>query len=682
MTTTPALPCLRRDVRLVEQVFGGERSAVVKDPETGKYFRMQASETRVLRAFDGTRRIAEVVRLLAEQGMQVSEAAVDAFARSCARLGLLERSFEERTTLELERLRAERNRRRSPFRGELMRMRWSFGDADRLITRTMPWLRWCFGRGFVVASLVTFLAYFLVIAIAWPEFSRAVLDVADLSKLSGGRIATYVLVTLGVTAIHELGHAYTCKRYGGEVSELGFMIIYLQPAFYCNVNDAWSFPELRARLWVTAAGMWIQMVVAGIAAVAWWLAAPGTLLSEVMLAAMIAGGLTSVLTNANPLLPLDGYFALTDWLAIPNLRQRGIAWASWWVRHRLLGLDVPEPVASPREARALRWYGALASLYITGMLTLFSFIVLRAASRWLGGAGLAIALAWLLLMLGKPLRSWGQAVVDGVRLRAARVHGWRRRLVLGAIALMVIGALPWPARVRGEGTASGVVEASIIAPMSGLVTAVLVHDGQRIAAGTPLLRLTDIALAAEVERLTRVADSLAAGERAARASLAPGEAAWYAASRRAASAQVADLATRATRVLRAPVAGEIVTVRPERIMGRRVAAGETVLAIGDADSVEVRIALAGSGSTRVRAGQGIRLFSFAGTGATTHSTVIAVAARGAASRGAVEVRAHLPRSDAWRPGARAEAQVLLGQTTIAGAVWRSMLERVRPETFL
>ena len=40
------------------------------------------------------------------------------------------------------------------------------------------------------------------------------------------------------------------------------MLFYFEPAFFCNVNDAWTFPELRARLWVTAAGSWIQMVLA------------------------------------------------------------------------------------------------------------------------------------------------------------------------------------------------------------------------------------------------------------------------------------------------------------------------------------------------------------------------------------------------------------------------------------
>jgi putative peptide zinc metalloprotease protein len=699
-----ACPRLRWDVRLVERVVGGERSAVVKDPASGKYFRMQEAEVRVLRTFDGTRGIPEIVRALAEQGLQLSEAAVEAFVRSCARLGILERSFEESTTLELERLRAERRRRRSAFRGELMRMRWSFGDADRVLTATLPLVRWCFTRGFVAASIAAFAAYGLVIALAWTEFTRAVLDVADLSRLSAGRVATYVIVTLLVTLVHELGHAFTCKHHGGNVRELGFMLVYLQPAFYCNVNDAWGFPSLRARLWVTAAGMWIQMVVAGVAAVAWWLAAPGTLLSEVMLAAMIAGGLTSVLTNANPLLPLDGYFALTDWLNIPNLRQRGLAWADWWVRHRVLGLDVREPPASAREARAIRWYGALAGLYITAMLTLFAFIVLRASARTMGGVGALLALTWLVVMLGGPLRTWTRALGDSVRMRVARarrraagrrtaerraaerraaerITGWRMRVALTAVALVVAGALPWPERVRGGVHAAGVQEARVVAPIPGLVSAVLVHEGERVAAGAPLLELTDLGLSEEVERIARTADSLGALARSARARGAAGETAMLDAAHRAAVAGVATVAARAARVVRAPVGGTVETPRPERLLGRRVIAGDALLALDDADSVEVRVALVGVGSTRVRAGQELRLVSLADPSAQARATVLAIAARGT-SDGAIEVRAHLARTAAWRPGVRGDAQLVLGRTTVAGALLRAMLGRVRAEVWL
>ena len=93
------------------------------------------------------------------------------------------------------------------------------------------------------------------------------------------------------------------------------------------------------------------------------IAQPGTLVARVAVATMLVGGATTLLTNANPLLPLDGYFALTDWIEIPNLRQRALAHFAWWVRRHVLRLDVPEPAASAREKRVFLIYGALAGVH-------------------------------------------------------------------------------------------------------------------------------------------------------------------------------------------------------------------------------------------------------------------------------------------------------------------------------
>ena len=159
MPARPGAPCLRADVSIIQQVYRGETSFVVKDLAAGKYFRFGEAEVRVLRAFDGQRTPAEIAEALAEEGLRISAPAVEGFARTMANAGFLERALEERTTLQIERLRAERNQRRRSalFRGELLRMRWSFGDPDALLTRTLPYLDWMFGRAFVLSSLLAFL---------------------------------------------------------------------------------------------------------------------------------------------------------------------------------------------------------------------------------------------------------------------------------------------------------------------------------------------------------------------------------------------------------------------------------------------------------------------------------------------------------------------------------------------
>ena len=357
-------PCLRSDLVLVEQTYRGEQTYIVKDPVTHKYFRFRPIEVVVMQSLDGKRTIAEAVAALVAEEIPVTIPALTGFAQSLDRMGLLEKTLGERTVLELERLRAERrSRRKKPlFRGSIMRMRWSVGDPDALFDRWMPRLRFFFSTPFFVVSAALFLAYLLVLVLKWNEFAAGVIALYTPSNFTVEKLATILLTTVTIIGIHELGHGVTCKHFGGKVHEMGAMLIYFNPAFYCNVNDAWTFPERSARLWVTAAGSWIQLVIAGMAALVWWAAVPGTLVSDVALTAVVVGGGLTVLANANPLIPLDGYYALSDWLEISNLRQRAFRHAGWLVRRKVLRLDVPEPAVAPDERKVLLTYGILATL--------------------------------------------------------------------------------------------------------------------------------------------------------------------------------------------------------------------------------------------------------------------------------------------------------------------------------
>src|SRR5207253_1675739 len=207
----------------------------------------------------------------------------------------------ERSVLMMERVRAERRRRLRSTHAHtsLLRMRWALADPDQWLARWLPRLRVCFSRPFLVTSVALFAVYALVAWTKWPELARALGALTRPASYTVGMFLVFWTTGMVVIAVHVLGHAFTCKYFGGQVHEMGAMLIYFQPAFYCNVNDAWTFRDRAARLWVTAAGSWIQLVVAGLAAIVWWAAVPETLISQIALAAMVIGGVTTVLANAN-----------------------------------------------------------------------------------------------------------------------------------------------------------------------------------------------------------------------------------------------------------------------------------------------------------------------------------------------------------------------------------------------
>jgi len=199
-------------------------------------------------------------------------------------------------------------------------------------------------------------------------------------------------------------------------------------------------------------------------------------------------------------------------------------------------------------------------------------------------------------------------------------------------------------------------------------------------------RLVDRALERERLEWSKIVDSLAAGESAARAGGGSGDAQRFAAEGEAASARLAALETRARQLtLRAVIGGTVVTPRPNDLVGRRVQEGDSLLTVAAIDSVEVRIALAGAGATRVLAGQVVHLVTHTDvarpwTGLVTDVSVIGVGA-GRAS-GAVEARMRLAVGGPWQPGATGEASVELARSTVLGALWWKARQLLRTDLWL
>ena len=160
-------PKLRTDLVLVEQTYRGEQSFILKDPEARKYYRFRPVEIQVMQTLDGEHTPASAAERLQAAGVRVTAAAVEKFAAKLSGMGLCERTLGERSVLLMERLRAERRRRlgKGIFQGDMLRLRWSVGDPDKMLDRWLPRLGFFFSRPFLILSVVLFVLYFLIIAL-------------------------------------------------------------------------------------------------------------------------------------------------------------------------------------------------------------------------------------------------------------------------------------------------------------------------------------------------------------------------------------------------------------------------------------------------------------------------------------------------------------------------------------
>lgn len=681
-----ARPKLRQDLVLVEQSYRGEQSFIVKDPQSRKYFRFRRVEVMVMQTLDGGRTAVEAAAALVHEGLNVSAAGVEAFANKLGSMGLCERTLSERSVLQMERLRAERHRRlgRGVFKGDLLRLRWSVGDPDKFFDRWLPRVRFFFSPTFLKLSVLLFAIYFLVLAVKWEDFTRTIVDLYTF-QLGVGTYVVFWLTGTIIIVIHELGHGFTCKYFGGQVHEIGAMLFYFQLAFFCNVNDAWTFPQRRARLWVTAAGSWIQLVLASLAAVVWWAAPPGTVLAYAAFAGVFTGGITAVFMNANPLVPLDGYYALSDYLEVPNLRKRAFAHLAWLIKTRVFRLELPAPPADLREQRIFWIYGGLASLYLTLILSVFAAAAFGWLTHWLGAIGLAIFLTGLVLVLRAPMRQLLRTTSMALRQRRTgwRESRWLRRLIIGASVVVLLGVLlPWPITVTGRFVAAPVVSIPHVAPDSGMIERVRVREGTRVAAGSPLLLIRNLELERELGASRRITDSLALRSAQARGQGRMSQMALVDAQRSIEEARLAGLRQRVEALrIHAMGTGTVMTPRPEELTGRWVSNGEVVLQLARTDSVEIRVALYGAGGTLVRAGAPISLLPDA-TMAQPVSGHVAAVSETTRPDDAIEARLRLPAGEAWRPGMTGRASITLQRSNAWGALWWSIRRGIRTDILL
>src|SRR5262249_26691810 len=115
-------------------------------------------------------------------------------------------------------------------------------NPEKIFEWLLPRTRWAFTRMFHVFAALSILTGFLLSFLHWSECRGGVSGLLNLHGLVFLWIVVFTVIT-----IHEFSHGLTCCYFGGKVREVGFMLIYFQPAFYCDVSDSWMFPSKRHR---------------------------------------------------------------------------------------------------------------------------------------------------------------------------------------------------------------------------------------------------------------------------------------------------------------------------------------------------------------------------------------------------------------------------------------------------
>lgn len=117
---------------------------------------------------------------------------------------------------------------------------------------------------------------------------------------------------------HECGHAMAVKHADRRINGAGVGWYWLKPVAFVDTTDMWLAGR-RSRLIVGFAGIYVNLLIASLAAIVAWLGEGFTALMALQVAAV---NYAAVVVNLNPLLEYDGYHLLEDWFDRPGLRKR------------------------------------------------------------------------------------------------------------------------------------------------------------------------------------------------------------------------------------------------------------------------------------------------------------------------------------------------------------------------
>lgn len=495
-------PRLRAHTEIHRQRFRGGVWYLLQDHQTGHFHRLSPAAHLVLCLMDGRRTVSEIWTRVGEtlgEDQPTQEEIIRLLAQLHSAdllLSKLPPNMEElNERADTHTRSALMTRIRNP-----LALRFPLFDPDRFLQATLPLVRPLFTTAGLIGWLVLVATGIIMGAMNAAALSGNVND----QLLTSQNVALMLLAYPLVKAFHELGHAYATKVWGGEIYEIGMMLLIFVPVPYVDASASAAFRNKWNRATVGAAGIMVEAALASIALFVWIAAEPG-LVRAFAFNVILIGGVSTLLFNGNPLLKFDGYYVLSDLLEIPNLGSRANKFVIYLVQRYVFGIGgISSPATAPGEAG---WFVVYALCAATYRLSILLTIALYIASK-LFFVGIALAIASVASTLVWPVVKALKFVVESPLL-----YRRRRRAILACSAtiggaLVLLLAVPLPFNTIAQGVVWVGDQAAVRALTDGFVAAVPVASGSFVDSGTTLIAGEDAVLVQSTAVIEKHLDEL------------------------------------------------------------------------------------------------------------------------------------------------------------------------------
>jgi len=560
---------------------------------TGIY-RFTPANWRLIELFDGVRSWDDVADLHAElYGVRYSADELREFTSGLDEVGFWYKTPLEKSIVLQKKLEegGHRHQRRHSKWGDVAHVRFSAWDPDRYFNLIYPWLKWIYTKWFGLVLLVLFGFMTWVFVANWGQIGQDTLLFYNFTQKTAADLAEFWVLFLILGFFHESAHGLTCKHYGGQVHSMGFLLIYLTPAFFVDASEAFVYAQRWQRLIIIMAGIGVELIFCAMATVVWWGTPPGSGVHDLAYKIMLITGVAVVVVNMNPLIKLDGYYAFSEIIGFSEIKEKSTVYLSGMVRRVIFRLPVEVEFVSRRRRPGYVIYAILSGIYSYALL----FAVLRfcsnVSSRFSPQWGFVPALALGLLIFKSRIRTVVKLMKTVYLDKRDRLRSWLTPPRIAAVLamLLLVLLLPiWHETLATRFLLEPARQAVVHATVPGRVTDVMVREGQQVHAGEALLTMINPQVeswrAASREELV-----LTSGERM-RQQLGHGNLGAVSQAQAMAEKNVAIAGEEADQmVARAPIDGTVAAARLSDLLNSYLDAGTTIAEVVDTRTMRAHI---------------------------------------------------------------------------------------------
>lgn len=491
-SAAPLRPRLLPHARIFPHTYRGRQWFVLQDTTGGRYHRLSPGAHALVSGMDGQRTVQQLwdeASLAGGDQIPTQDEVVELLMQLHSS-DLLHCDVTPDAAELFERYAKKRRQKWQQWLTNPMSLRIPLINPDRFLARWAPRLAWALDWRGAALWLAVVLPALMLAGLHWEALTGNLSD----RVLATGNLVILLLVFPFVKALHELGHGFATRVWGGTVPEMGLMFLVFAPSPYVDASASSTFRSKRRRAVVGAAGMLVELFVAALAMYVWVMVEPGAV-RAVAFNVMLIAGVSTVMVNGNPLLRYDGYYILSDLIEMPNLGQRGTKYLTYLSDRYLFGArDLQPSDESPSEKRWLAGYTVLSWFY--KLFVTVSIIIFVANAYFIFGVLLALWSAFGLVIM--PLWKAGKHLVESPTLHQRRERAIK--LTAGALALLVLllGVVPAPLRTTAEGVVWLPEQAILRAGADGYFARWLAEPGSAVRVGAPLMQLEDRQLVAEL----------------------------------------------------------------------------------------------------------------------------------------------------------------------------------------